>query len=265
MAAGERREIAVEVRARADEFLPTSARLAAEVRSGGARTVARWATRFYAEPHGYVERTRDDFTFTAGATAKNRELLLARPHAPEEPALRPDGRWLVSEGMRVEETPEGWRLHVDHFPGVGLRPAVAELPLPPGWRMPEGAVLTYDHRLTPAEGAVELRSDDPDARRRRQTGVAGAIAESYIRTANGNLFSTVPRLSPTEEWQRYNQSGETLTMLFLGRTRMPWRFADNTPAALVFFVRPTQLPAVFEVRAPHVATYGLPESGGAGG
>ena len=254
---GERREIPVVVRARADAFLPSEARLAGAVRCGGARTVARWASRFYAAPDNYVARERRDFFFPAEAGRANRARLLARAHAPEEPALNPAGRWLVSDGVRVEETTAGWRLHVERLPGVALRPAVAELPLPEGWTMPAGTVLSYDYRLVASPGAVELRADDPDPGRRRQTGRDGAIAESYIRTANGNLFSTVPRLSPKSDWRHYNQSAETFTMFFLGRTGLPWQFEKNEAAALVFFIRPTQLPAVFEVRDPQLARYGV--------
>jgi hypothetical protein len=263
LAAGERREIDVRVRARADAFLPSPVRLAAEVRGVGGRTISRWASRFYAAPRDYVARDRMDFTFAAETAEPNRARLLTRPHAPEEPPLRPAGRWLVTEGMRVEETAWGWRLHVDHFPGVGLRPAVAELPLPQGWRLPEGTVLSYDYRLISPPGARELSPGDPDPRLRLQTGIAGSMAESYLRTANGNLFSTVPRLVPKEDWKRYNQSAETLTMLFLGRAALPWRFDQNEPVALVFFVRPAHLPAVFEVRDPHLASFSLPGVGGA--
>ncbi|MBC8009322.1 MAG: hypothetical protein H7067_04405 [Burkholderiales bacterium] len=252
LAPGERREVAVRLAARADRLLPVDVRISADVRSGGARTVSRWASRFYALPNGVVIRERDGFDFSQGAAEANRALLLARPHAPEEPTLRREGRWLVTEGMRVEETDWGWRLHVEHFPGVALRPAVAELPLPVGWSMPEGAMLSYDYRLIDGEGAVELSAASADAGLRRQTGIAGNLAESYIRTATGNLFGTTPRLSPTADWRNYRQSAETLTMHFLGRTVPPWRFSEHKPAALVFFVRPVRLPAIFEVRNPQV-------------
>lgn len=152
----------------------------------------------------------------------------------------------------MEETDRGWRLHVDHFPGVALRPAVAELPLPDDWSMPAGTMLSYDYRLVDGDGAVELSAASPDARLRRQTGIAGNLAESYIRTATGNLFGTVPRLSPTSDWRSYRQGAETFTMHFLGRTVPPWRFAEHRPAALVFFVRPARLPAIFEVGNPRL-------------
>jgi len=35
----------------------------------------------------------------------------------------------------------------------------------------------------------------------------------------------------------------------------PWRFAENRPAALVFFFRPEQLPATFEVRGAEIVRF----------
>jgi hypothetical protein len=37
-------------------------------------------------------------------------------------------------------------------------------------------------------------------------------------------------------------------MAFFGRAELPWRFAENRPVSLVFFLRPSQVPAIFEVR-----------------
>jgi hypothetical protein len=259
LAPGERREIPVRLWARADAFVPNEVAIAAEVRSGGVHTVSRWSTRVYAAPAAdYGELGRRGFGFSTAEGQANREHLLARPYAEGEPRLKPQGRWLVSEGVKIEETVRGWRIHVQHFPGDPYRPAMVELPLPEGWRMEAGEMLGYDYRLVPVAGAGELRSDEPDPRLRRQSGVAGSQAESYIRTRNGNLYSTVPRLEPKAEWQRYLQGAETLTLLFMGRAAQPWRFLDNEPASLVFFVRPATLPAVLEIRDPQVVRFGLP-------
>ncbi|TAG27323.1 MAG: hypothetical protein EAZ36_06920, partial [Verrucomicrobia bacterium] len=260
VAAGERLEIPVRLRIAAKAFLPEPAAISAAVNEGGNRTISRWASRFYADPADYGPKEQWDLMkFTEADARTNRAILLARPHAPEEPRLIEQGRWLVTDGVRVDETSEGWRIHIDRFPGQGIRPAVAELPLPDTWRLPAGATLSYSYRLKTATDAVDLTPAAPDARFRHQTGLAGAVAESYIRSQQGNLFSTVPRLAPTEGWKRYNQNGENLTLLFLGRTLPPWRFHDHTPAALVFFVRPVKLPAVFEVSNPKATRYGAPE------
>ncbi len=258
LAAGERREVPVRLSVSARVFAPSAVNLAAEVQFAGQPVVQTtyWASRFYPWPKGLAAKDVKDFTaFSAQDAAENRARLLSRPLAPEEPALVEQGRWLVTPGVRVEDTPNGWRIHLDRQPGVGARPAVAELPLPKDWRMPVGTMLSYDYCLTPLEGAQELRSDSTDAGLRPLGGRFGDMAESYIRTENGNLFSTVPRLVPTAKWQRYNQNAENLTLHFLGRTAPPWRFLDNRPAALVFFIRPKQLPAVFEVREPSLSAW----------
>jgi hypothetical protein len=258
LVAGERREIPVRLSVAAKVFAPSEVRLEAEVRQvGGKETeTTYWAARFFPWPQGLEARAKRDFTaFSAQDAAVNREQLLNRAHAPEEPALVEHGRWLVTPGVRVEETPDGWRILIERLPGVGARPAVAELPLPLGWTMPEGTTLSYDYRLLAGDGASELRPETPEAGLRPLGGRWGDVAESYIRTENGNLFSTVPRLMPKDKWLRYNQNAENLTMHFLGRTSPPWRFLEQKPAALVFFIRPKVLPAVFEVRAPHQASW----------
>ena len=258
LAPGERREIEVVASVEGDGFRATEVALAADVRVGEQRTVSRWASRLYAFPGGMRMEGRREFGFAPEEAAANRRRLETRPLAPEEPPLRRDGRWLVTEGVAVEEIDGGWRFHLTAFPGVGLRPAVAELPLPRGWRLAPGEVFSYRHRVVDGPGAVELRWDHPDERRRRQTGNFGMLAEPYFRTTDGKLFSAGSRTRPTEVWRRFQQGPETFGMRFLGRTTPPWRFEDNTPAALVFFMRPSRLPAVYEVRDPQVARWVAP-------
>lgn len=252
---GERREIEVVASVEGDGYRPTEVGLAADVRVGAARTTTRWASRFYPFPGGMTVAERRDFRFAPEAAAANRRLLEKRWLAPEEPALRRDGRWLVTDGVAVEEIDGGWRFHITGFPGIGVRPAVAELPLPAGWRLEPGEVFCYRHRVLDGPGAVELAWDKPDPRRRRQTGNFGTIAESYFRTTDGKLFSAGSRTAPTGEWWRFQQGPESFGMRFLGRTTPPWRFEDNQAAALVFFMRPGRLPAIYEVRDPHVARW----------
>lgn len=74
------------------------------------------------------------------------------------------------------------------------------------------------------------------------------MMDVYFRTENGNLYQTWPRLRVSGDWTRYLESAENFTMGFFGRAELPWRFSENTPVALVFFLRPSELPAVFEVR-----------------
>ena len=252
---GERREVPVMASVDGDGYRPTEVALAAEVQVGGVSTLSRWASRFYPNPAGMLEAARRDFRFPPEAGAANRSRLERRPLAPEEPALRRDGRWLVTEGVAVEEIDGGWRFHITRFPGVGLRPAVAELPLPAGWHFELDEVFLFNYRLLDGPGAVELRWDHPDATRRRQTGNFGMIAEPYFRTTDGKLFSAGSRLSPTVRWGRFQHGAEAFGMRFLGRTTPPWRSEENQTAALVFFLRPSRLPAVLEVQDPHLARW----------
>lgn len=252
---GERREVPVMASVDGDGYRLTEVSLAAEVQVGEARTMARWASRFYPNPAGMLEAARRDFRFGLEHTAANRRLVEHRSLAPEEPALRRDGRWLVTDGVAVEEIDGGWRFHLTRFPGVGMRPAVAELPLPTGWHFESDEVFSFNYRLLDGPGAVDLRWDHPDATRRRQTGNFGMIAEPYFRTTDGKLFSAGSRLSPSLRWGRFQHGAEAFGMRFLGRTAPPWRFEENQPAALVFFLRPSRLPAVFEVQDPHLARW----------
>lgn len=252
---GERREVPVMASVEGDGYRPTEVALAAKVQAGGVSTLSRWASRFYPNPAGMLAAARRDFRFPSEAGASNRRRLERRPLAPEEPALQRDGRWLVTEGVAVEEIDGSWRFHITRLPGVGLRPAVAELPLPSGWRFEQDEVFSFNFRLLDGPRAVELSWDHPDPTRRRQTGKFGMIAEPYFRTSDGKLFSAGARLSPTARWGRFQYGAEAFGMRFLGRTTPPWRFAENKPAALVFFLRPSRLPAVLEVQDPHLARW----------
>ena len=79
-------------------------------------------------------------------------------------------------------------------------------------------------------------------------------AEVYFRTANGNLYGGPPRMRPGEAWATYAQSAQNFTMWFFGRAELPWRFRENRPVALVFFLRPAELPFTLEVRNAEIAT-----------
>lgn len=261
LAPGERREIAVRLGVRGEAFAASELRLTADVRSGGAASDSRWAARVYPMPDGHAPGEGRAFDFDSATAARNRTWLLSRPRAADETTLENQGRWLASPGLRVEETATGWRFHVDAFPGVGMSPAVAELPLPDFWAPWEnGLLLGYEYRIWPA--SLELREpvlpDAPDAALRHQTGKAGDVMESYLRTRTGALYSTQPRLSPNASWARYQRPVESLTPSFAGRLAAPLRPERERPAALVFFFRPAGLPTTFEVRAASLAPWKIP-------
>ena len=256
---GERLVIPVVLSISSTVFRSKMLRLTGVVNCGAEVTVSRWAARFYPSVPGMEELAMRDFAFPQSDAEENRTKLCARFHAAEEPTLTASGRWLVTDGVSVEETEWGWRFHIRHFPGIGLRPAVAELPLPRDWRLLAHEMLVYDYRILRDADALPLSEGAADPRLRRQTGIYSSMMESYVRGVNGNLYSTFPRLLPTGEWRRYNQSGDTFTMHFLGRTEAPWQFVEAKAASLVFFMRPDHLPAVVEIRSPRISLMGLPD------
>jgi hypothetical protein len=218
---------------------------------------SRWLTTLYPQPAGMRWQAREVFAFGREEAEAARERLLARPLATGEPSVKAKGRWLVSDGIEVEETEDGWLFHLEKFPpDVPVRPMVAELPLPASFRFGPGEVFLMDYRQVVPDGAgpVMLRADDPDRRMRPVTGEFGDMMDVYFRTENGNLFSTSYRLNVKPEWQRYFVTGSGLTMAFWGRAELPWRFAENRPVSLVFFLRPGSLPLAFEVKHPAIGT-----------
>jgi hypothetical protein len=161
---------------------------------------------------------------------------------------------LVTDGVRVEETNGVWRFHMDYLPAETMRPIVVELPLPEEFVFEKGTWLSLFQRKGRVEQeskSYELRAGSSEisaSRFKSRSGRAGDMMDVYFRTRNGNLFQTWPRLPVAETWQHYAGLAEDFTMAFFGRAELPWRFAENRPASLVFLLRPSQLPAVFEVR-----------------
>ena len=118
-----------------------------------------FASNFYPDAEGWAAKRVASFGFPPPAASPTRTLLEKRPLASGEPALVPQGRWLVSPGVTVEETTEGWRFHVTTWAPEPMRPAMAELPLPPGWRADQDALLTFEYRLLPAGGGRQAMGD----------------------------------------------------------------------------------------------------------
>lgn len=261
LAPGERRELSAtfavsgETRTRRTvqvRFLPQTRSIAPAV----------FSTALYPSTFGMKATPVAGFDFSEDST--RRERLQARALATGESRLQRDGRWLVTDGVRVDERANGvWRFRIDYLPAEPLRPAVVELPLPRGFTFRPGTVLSLERRKVAvadegAEDVTERRdrlvghkgaSGAPDPSRfLSRAGKAGDRMDVYFRTEQGNLYQTWPRLRVTSDWEQYWEGAENFTMGFFGRAGPPWRFADNTPVALVFFLRPAELPAVFEVR-----------------
>lgn len=192
---------------------------------------------------------------TFGPAMDNREAVqrqAARVPAGEEPRLYAQGRWLVTDGVRVEEQDGVWRFHIDYLSEASFRPAAVELPLPAGFEFKPDTLLTFEYRRV--GGAGESGGLDREGRPlapSRLIPLAGRIGDgmtAYVRTLNGNLYGTTGRMRLADDWRYYAGRAQDFSMGFFGRAELPWRFADNRPASLFFFLRPATVPAVFEVR-----------------
>jgi len=123
-------------------------------------------TSFFPSGEGWKPTTVAAFDHPKELAEGNRALLAKRPLASEEPALVEQGRWLVSPGVTVEETAEGWRFHVESWAPSPLRPAMAELPLPDHWKPSMRSLLTFEYRLLPSPTASAWHeSPSPGGRR----------------------------------------------------------------------------------------------------
>ena len=252
LAAGERREVPVSLTIPGERWARHALR-ARFVPSDAGVAPAVFTTALYPGRDGMVVTRVADFDFPVNV--RGQEALAARPRATGEPAMHANGRWLATEGTRVEEVDGGgWRFHVDAMPAEALRPAMVELPVPEGFSFEAGTLLRLERRRGAGErqAASGERVDVDLARRKPRAGAAGDTMDVYFRTQNGNLYQTWPRLRVTSDWRSYVEDAENFTMAFFGRAELPWRFADNKPVALVFFLRPAELPAVFEVRGAEI-------------
>ena len=256
LAAGERREWAVELRVQAERFVGQEWAVTFSPADPGLGR-ARWVTRLYPDTEGMRNTTVETFNFPLERTREQAAGLAARPVAVGEPRLQVQGRWLATEGVRVSEAGGIWRFQVDYLPAEALRPAVVELPLPAEFKLEPGQMLVFDRRSVAAAAGTKATGVGEGRRSQTQVGQVGARMEVYFRMANGNLYQTWPRLTVTAEWAPYAECTENFTMAFFGRAGLPWRFFENRPVGLVFFLRPAELPAVFEVRGARLVRVGV--------
>ena len=104
---------------------------------------AIFRTQFFPNALGWQNEVVSTFNHSSEAAAESLKNILTRPYAREEPALSVSGRWLVSNGVTVEELPEAWRFHVTHWPTETLRAPCAELPLPEGRKLSPDNFLAF--------------------------------------------------------------------------------------------------------------------------
>jgi len=179
------------------------------------------------------------FNFRPEQTERERRILRARPLAKEEPALEPEGRWLVTPGLHVRDSLGLIEFEIQDLPSRSLRPASAELCLPDTFVIPENSFLRIDRRCESAGSVLSRYAGLSSAK--------GGIMQIEIRTANGNLYEVWPRRSLNEGWEPYEESVGNFTMSFFGRANLPWRFHENRPVALVFTFWPRTLPTVVAI------------------
>ena len=290
LAPGERREISGLAGVQAQSY--RGSRLGAVFGSDDRKTVAVWSTRLLPTDEWMGERRLEGFDFESGMALDRRLALERRKLAEGEPPMRAQGRWLATDGVRVEEADGVWRFHVDMLPAEPLTPAIVELALPEGFTFGPGEIVMLEQRLGTVAGAAarQMKMEDdveggraegvgrivggPEvgesegrmtegrrtekgrpadaARMRSRAGMAGDRLDVCFRTENGNLYQTWPRLRAGGEWATYRGAADDFTMAFFGRAHLPWRLSENKPASLVFRLRPSQIPAVFEVRDARV-------------
>ena len=164
---------------------------------------SEFGTNFLPNAQGWAATTVAGFDFSGASAEANRALLQSRPLAVGEPALEPQGRWLVSPGVTVEETAEGWRFHVASWAPQPMRPAMAELPLPPRWRVDPDSLLTFEYRIAPAgevpNGKYQVPSEGGSGQRTVGSGqrtVGSGQPPSLGDSTAGNPLHVTPKALP---------------------------------------------------------------------
>jgi hypothetical protein len=237
LAPGERRSVPVRVEVDAGAFRGTASETTFSYEDARVESTVttQLVTTLWPDPTLMSVEVVSDFSHEEASAAAVAGRLLGRWRAGEEPALQREGRWLISKGVTVVKgAGRTWTFRVDALPEEPARPAMVELPLPEDFVFAPGMLMEFSHRL--AEGSVESE----------------AWFDVYFRTENGNLYQVWPRSRAGREWHGYAEAAENFTMAFYGRAALPWRFAENKPVALVFFLRPERLPTIFEIQDPAI-------------
>ncbi len=223
----------------------------------GQGTVSRFATLLYPELTALKRVELVPLEFRAADARRHADALVSRQLASEEPPLHRQGRWLVTEGLRVSEENGTWRFTVSSFPGQPLRPAIAELPLPQGSDITLESYLQYSIRLVPREAAAISQTSEPT----NNPLVASAISEGFAlfwRSENENLYCINPTQQVGNEWMPQALPAYEVPMWFYGRAHLPSRLSDGKVAALEIHFRPVFLPATYEMRNVALTRYYVP-------
>lgn len=208
---------------------------------------ARLRSFVYPEAVGLRPQVLADFQHEPKRSAANAANLDSRRLARGEAPLRPDGRWRVTKGMRVEESGRVWRFTVNGFPDETLRPAIAELPLPDGFTFHAFDIFAADVRLCPRRAEDVALADEPRSEP-EFSAIDKETAGFYFRSRAGGLYATAMHFPVSTSGMRFGQMAANFTPVFYGRMHLPWRFLETQPVSLVLIFRPRLLPATYEIR-----------------
>lgn len=193
---------------------------------------AHWSTRLLRVPGETIRPPVFTFTETENGRARQRELR--RIPAREEPAFASHGRWLVTEGTTVEESPEGWRITVTRLPALPAnRRAIVELPLPRGVTPAAGSWLKFAYRVEGGGGRCGI--------------------DVHWRTDAGALFGAVPLFIANGTPADFVRPLDDFSQSFFGRVARDWRVERQSFRTLVLALRPFgELPMTVVIRDPRI-------------
>lgn len=106
-----------------------------------------FSTQFYPDTSNWLRVDSRLFHFQPTDSATNLARLQHRPLASEEPREHLQGRWLVTDGVSVEEQGGRWQFIISRFPPGPLRSPCAELPLPSGWSAGPSTFIAFAYRI----------------------------------------------------------------------------------------------------------------------
>lgn len=247
---GERRAVPVEFAVSTERFHGVQWRAQFEAEDDRVPP-ARLASWVYPHVGQFVQKVLTDLQHAAPAAAQNAARIDGRPLARGEAPLFPQGRWRVTKGVTVEERGDTWRFTVTEFPDEVMRPAMAELPLPDGFRFPRYSMILAQVRLAPRR-AEEVRAHPEPRGEPENSALDREVFGVYFRTAQGGLYVTTMNFAATTEGLNFGQVADNFTPFVYGRNHLPWRFLENEPAALALVFRPRLLPATYEVRGARI-------------
>lgn len=209
--------------------------------------VARLNWLLYPHTIGFQTRLFAGFDYPAEAARENAAVIDARPRAVGEETVQSRGRWRMTKGVQLEEGPTGtWRFTVTGFPDEPMQRALAELPLPDGFRFPKYSFLSAEMRLLPRKASEVTPAEEP----RAEPDFSDLDREVFaltVRTRKGGIYATAFHFPLSTQGLAFTQIANNFTAIFYGRMDLPWRFLDNEPASLLFSFRPRLLPATYEI------------------